>query len=189
MHRNKKHKTITLLISISILLCIDVVMFVMYENKNKPTEDNNDLVIAQNKDSEETKNYELKDLGIIECEKIELNAPVKETVELDVLSTAVGHFEETALYNGNICLAGHNSGTNKNGDDIGFFRRLNELEIGDEVIYHHTFGDYIYKVADIKEISETDFSVLEPTQADKLTLITCVKGQKKLRYCVVCDRI
>lgn len=120
MHKNKKHKTITLLIAISILLCIDVVMFIMYENKNKPTEDNNDLVIAQNDDSEETKKYELKDLGIIECEKIELNAPVKETVELDVLSTAVGHFEETALYNGNICLAGHNSGTNKNGDDIGF---------------------------------------------------------------------
>lgn len=138
---------------------------------------------------EETKTYEIKDLGTVECEKIELNAPIKETIELDVLSTAVGHFEDTALYNGNVCLAGHNSGTNKNGEDIGFFRRLNELEIGDEVIYHHMFGQYIYKVSEIKEVEETDLSMLEPTTSDKLTLITCVKGKKKLRLCVICDRI
>ena len=133
--------------------------------------------------------YEIKDLGTIECQKIELNAPIKETIELDALSTAVGHFEDTPIYNGNVCLAGHNSGTNKNGEDIGFFKRLNELEEGDQVIYHHAFGEYIYKVSEIKEIEETDFSVLEPSTTDKLTLITCVKGQKKLRLCVICDRI
>ena len=135
------------------------------------------------------KKYEIKDLGTIECEKIELNAPIKETIELDILSTAVGHFEDTALYNGNVCLAGHNSGTNKQGEDIGFFKRLNELEEGDIITYHHAFGEYIYKVSEIKEIEETDFSVLEPSTTDKLTLITCVKGQKKLRLCVVCNRI
>ena len=55
--------------------------------------------------------------------------------------------------------------------------------------YNHSFGTYIYKVSEIKEIEETDFSVLEPTTNDKLTLITCIKGQKKLRLCVICDRI
>ena len=51
------------------------------------------------------------------------------------------------------------------------------------------FGQYIYKVAEIKEVEETDLSMLEQTSSDKLTLITCIKGKKKLRLCVICERI
>ena len=194
---SKKNKIIIILSILAIL--IFGMFLILNHNKNQIedglTEDevrtNSDIETNQNVDdsNEETKNYEMNDLGRIECEKIGLNAPIKETVDLDVLATAVGHFEDTAIFNGNVCLAGHNSGTNKNGEDIGFFRRLNELKEGDEVIYHHAFGEYIYKVSEIKEIEETDFSVLEPSTTDKLTLITCVKGQKKLRLCVICDRI
>ena len=186
---SKKNKIIIIL-SILVILLFGMVIIFNY-NKTKTIDTNNGSEISQDdtNNNEETKNYEIKDLGTIECEKIELNAPIKETTNLDVLETAVGHFEDTAIFNGNVCLAGHNSGINKNGEDIGFFKRLNELEIGDQIIYHHTFGEYIYKVSEIKEIEETDFSVLEPSSTDKLTLITCVKGQKKLRLCLICDRI
>lgn len=185
---SKKNKIIIILSILAVLLL--GIVLISNHNKGNEIKTSSDSEISQNDDSkEETKNYEMKDLGTIECEKIELNAPIKETTELDVLATAVGHFEDTAIFNGNVCLAGHNSGTNKDGEDIGFFKRLNELEVGDQVIYHHAFGEYIYKVSEIKEIEETDFSVLEPSTTDKLTLITCVKGQKKLRLCVICDRI
>ena len=185
---NKKNKIIVILSILAVLLL--GVVLISNHNKGNGIKTSSGSEISQNDDSkEETKKYEIKDLGSIECEKIELNAPIKETIELDVLSTAVGHFEDTPIYNGNVCLAGHNSGTNKDGEDIGFFRRLNELEVGDQLIYHHAFGEYIYKVSEIKEIEETDFSILEPTTTDRLTLITCVKGQKKLRLCVICDRI
>lgn len=186
---NKKNKIIIVL-GILVVILLGITLIFHY-NKNNEIDTSSDSEVIQNNndDTEETKTYEIKDLGTIECKKIELNAPIKETTELDILATAVGHFEDTAIYNGNVCLAGHNSGTNKNGEDIGFFKRLNELEIGDEVIYHHAFGQYIYKVSEIKEVEETDFSMLEPSSTDKLTLITCVKGQKKLRLCVICDRI
>jgi sortase A len=185
MNKNK----IILTVSILLLLILGLVI-TLKSLKDNNGKTNSDIEIVQNEIvKEETKNYEIKDLGTIECEKIDLNAPIKETTELDVLETAVGHFEDTAIYNVNVCLAGHNSGTNKNGEDIGFFKRLNELTVGDEVLYNHSFGTYIYKVSEIKEIEETDFSVLEPTTNDKLTLITCIKGQKKLRLCVICDRI
>lgn len=185
---NKKNKIIIIL-SILAVLMLGIVL-ISNHNKENGIKTSSDSETSQNADNnEETKKYEIKDLGTIECQKIELNAPIKETIELDALSTAVGHFEDTPIYNGNVCLASHNSGTNKNGEDIGFFKRLNELEEGDQVIYHHAFGEYIYKVSEIKEIEETDFSVLEPSTTDKLTLITCVKGQKKLRLCVICDRI
>lgn len=186
---NKKNKIIILLSLLTIFL-LGIFLILNY-NKRNVTQTDIDFAINKNDTDNkvETKKYEIRDLGTIECEKIELNAQIKETTDLDVLSTAVGHFKDTAIYNGNVCLAGHNSGTNKNGEDIGFFKRLNELEIGDQVIYHHTFGEYIYKVSEIKEIEETDFSVLKPTSNDRLTLITCIKGQKKLRLCVICDRI
>ena len=186
---NKKNKLIIVLIILAVLILAITLIFRYDKNKDDMKTNSNSEVSQNDNNNEETKNYEMKDLGIIECEKIGLNAPIKETVELDVLATAVGHFEDTAIYNGNVCLAGHNSGTNKNGEDVGFFKRLNELQIGDEIIYHHAFGEYIYKVSEIKEIEETDFSVLEPSTTDKLTLITCVKGKKKLRLCVICDRI
>ena len=185
---NRKNKIILIISVLSIFIFVLILIFI--SNKENEIEANHNIEISQNTNKiEETKRYEIKDLGTIECEKIGLNAPIKETVELDVLSTAVGHFEDTALYNGNVCLAGHNSGTNANGEDIGFFKRLNELEIGDEIKYHHMFGQYIYKVSEIKEIDETDLSVLESSASDKLTLITCIKNKSKLRLCVICDRI
>ncbi|MBE5820154.1 MAG: class D sortase [Clostridiales bacterium] len=185
---NKKSKIILTLL---IILIIVIGIFILIKNENDINQDNySNIANIQDESNENiTTKYEIKDLGTIECEKIGLNAPIKETVDLDVLSTAVGHFEDTALYNGNVCLAGHNSGTNKNGEDIGFFKKLNELEIGDEIKYHHMFGQYIYKVSEIKEIEETDVSVLESTSSDKLTLITCIKNKSKLRLCVICDRI
>lgn len=182
-------KKIIIILSIITILILSIVL-ISSHNKGDSHKTNDNTEISQiDGNNKETKSYVIKDLGSIECEKIKLNAPIKETIELDVLATAVGHFEDTAIYNGNVCLAGHNSGTNRKGEDIGFFKRLNELEIGDKITYHHAFGEYIYKVSEIKEIEETDFSVLEPSTTDKLTLITCIKNQKKLRLCVICDRI
>ena len=129
---NKKSKIILMLL---IILVSIIGIFVVIKDRKDINQDNysNTTNIKNESNENITTQYEIKELGTIECEKIGLNAPIKETVELDVLSTAVGHFEDTALYNGNVCLAGHNSGTNKNGEDIGFFKRLNELEIGDEI--------------------------------------------------------
>lgn len=179
---------IVIIVVISLIIILGICIILKNNNRDsiKTSSDNEQV---ENEISVDTNKYEIKDIGIIECEKIELKAPIKESTDLEVLQTAVGHFEDTALYNGNVCLAGHNTGTNDNGEDMGFFRRLNELVIGDEIIYHHTFGQYIYKVSEIKEIGETDLSVLEPTSSDKLTLITCIKGQRTLRLCVVCDRV
>ena len=121
---NKKSKVFLTLL---VILIIVIGIFVVIKDKNDINLDNysNTTNIQDGSNENITTRYEIKDLGTIECEKIGLNAPIKETVELDVLSTAVGHFEDTALYDGNVCLAGHNSGTNKNGEDIGFFKRLN----------------------------------------------------------------
>ena len=118
-------------------------------------------------------------LGIITIEKIGLNATVKEGTTSDVLLEYVGHIENTATYDGNIGLAGHNRGCKNS-----YFARLNELKIGDEIRYKTKFYERTYVVDNIQVILETDWSLLQSTEENKLSLITCITNKRKQRLCV-----
>ena len=87
--------------------------------------------------------------------------------------------EETAKYDGNIGLAAHNRG-----NEYSYFARINELVPGDEIIYQTKFGERKYIVNTLTEILETDWSLLEQDQTNKLTLITCIKNKVNQRLCV-----
>ena len=128
-------------------------------------------------------------LGIITIEKIGLNATVKEGTTSNILLEYVGHIENTATYDGNIGLAGHNRGCKNS-----YFARLNELKIGDEIIYKTKFYERTYVVDNIQVILETDWSLLQSTEENKLSLITCITNKRKQRLCVqaiekTCNRI
>lgn len=118
-------------------------------------------------------------LGILTIEKIDLNATVKEGTSNDILLNYIGHIEETSIYDGNVGLASHNRGCENS-----YFARLNELEIGDTINYKTKFYDRTYVVDNIKVIYETDWSMLQSTEENKLTLITCISGKKQQRLCV-----
>ena len=118
-------------------------------------------------------------LGILTIEKIGLNATVKEGTTNEVLLDYIGHIEETATYDGNVGLAGHNRGCENS-----YFARINELEVGDIIKYKTKFYDRTYVVDNIQVIYETDWSLLQGTNENKLTLITCIAGKKEQRLCV-----
>lgn len=118
-------------------------------------------------------------LGIITIEKIGLNATVKEGTTSDILLEYVGHIENTATYDGNIGLAGHNRGCKNS-----YFARLNELKIGDEIKYKTKFYERTYVVDNIQVILETDWGLLQSTEENKLSLITCITNKRKQRLCV-----
>ena len=105
--------------------------------------------------------------------------PVKESVELETLEEAVGHFTNTSIYSGNVGLASHNSGTK--GD---YFKNLNKIKKGCEVYYETIFGTRRYVVKTIEVIDETDWTFLQETEDNRITLITCVAGKKDKRLCV-----
>lgn len=155
-------------------------------------------IFSSNKKADETivvgDNEEIKDLEPLEQKKINYddsigtltipdilldNAPIKESVELSTLSEAIGHFTNTSLYSGNVGLASHNGGGK--GD---YFRNLNKIKKGSEIYYQTDFGVRRYIVNIIEIIDETDWSYLQETTENKITLITCVKGQKDKRLCV-----
>lgn len=75
---------------------------------------------------------------------------------------------------------GHNRGYEKN-----YFERLKELEEGDAIIYNFNDFKKEYIVTDNLIIEDTDWTYLENTQENKITLITCVENEQNYRRCVI----
>ena len=115
-------------------------------------------------------------LGIIKIDKIGYEGLIYEGTSLDTLAKGVGHFENSPYLEGNVCLAAHN--TNK------FWAKLHTIENGDRITYTSFLGTKEYEVNNVQEISETDWTLLEDTEENYLTLITCVKGKPSLRLAV-----
>lgn len=88
----------------------------------------------------------------------------------------VGHFAETPKNKGNIGLAAHNRGYK-----INYFRDLKLLQKGDLIIYTYNGEISKYSVNELGIIKDTDWSKLESSSQDKLTLITCLEDEPEYR--------
>lgn len=118
-------------------------------------------------------------IGYLTIESIGIEKyPVKDGDDLETIKTAIGHFADTPLWNGNICLCGHNR------DYKYDFRNLKNIEIGDIVTYQSRFGERVYKVTVKKPISETDWSCLNNSQTNQISMITCIESQPTQRLLV-----
>lgn len=115
----------------------------------------------------------------VQIPKLGLDVHIKEGTTQSVLLQSVGHFENTSTWNGNIALAGHNRGYLCN-----FFENIKKLKVGDEIIYLTKQGKRIYKVQTNKVILGTDWSYIEETKDNRITLITCEENRSDYRRCV-----
>jgi sortase A len=100
---------------------------------------------------------------------IDVDAPVVEGDDWEQLKKGVGHHINSANpgERGNCVLSGHN-------DVFGeVFRRLENLELEDEVIVYTGVQPYRYVVKAKRIVEPTDVSVMYPTTKPVLTLITC----------------
>ena len=118
-------------------------------------------------------------LGILTIEKIDLKAPVKEGSSQEILKEYIGHMPETSKYDGNVGLAAHNRGT-----EYSYFARINELTKGDKIIYKTKFYERTYIVTSKVVIYDTDWTYLQATKDNRITMITCIKDKANQRLCV-----
>lgn len=136
--------------------------------------------MKKSESNEENKSKETKeDIWQVEIPKIDLIAPISEGTSQEVMLEFVGHFENTSEWSGNIGLAAHNRGY-----PINYFSRLKELQKEDKIIYKFKNEIKTYSVNVIKIIEDTDWSYLQKTKDNKITLITCVANQPSKRLCV-----
>lgn len=149
------------------------------EQEKQNTSEQLDNTEDVEKEVTEDDGFEEDLIGSLKIEKINLNGTVKEGSTNEILRDYIGHIEETAKYDGNVGLAAHNRG-----NKYSYFARINELEPGDEIVYTTKYGERKYIVDTKKEILETDWSNLEGTSDNRLTLITCIKNKVNQRLCV-----
>jgi len=159
---------------------------------------NNQVKEQEKKDKEEIKKQERKEEKVKEKEvqtetidiyktnpwriripKLNLDAPITEGTTQEALRRTVGHFETTTKWDGNVALAGHNRGYRCN-----FFQDIKKLKEGDIIVYSTTNGERSYKVVLNKVIEETDWTYLQETQDNRITLITCEENKREYRRCI-----
>lgn len=116
---------------------------------------------------------------ILEIPRINLKAKINFGTTEEVMNEFIGHFDTTGVWTGNIGLAAHNRGY-----PVNYFGRLKELQKGDEIKYTTIYGIKTYKVLVSTIIEDTDWSYLQETEENKLTLITCVENQPRYRRCI-----
>lgn len=117
-------------------------------------------------------------LGTLKIPSLGVSVKVVQGTDSAALAKGAGHFEDTSIWEGNICVAGHNRGANC------YFGQLHTLDIGDKITLTTKLGTRTYSVVSVQKIRETDNSMLAPTTDNRITLYTCVRGQSAYRWCV-----
>lgn len=116
--------------------------------------------------------------GTVSISRVGLSAKIYEGATNESMAKGAGHYVDTAAWNGNVGLFGHNRGSHA------YFAQLKNVKLGDTVKYTTVMGTRSYKVTFAGTISYTDFSYLNAMGDNRITLITCVADQPTLRFCV-----
>lgn len=120
----------------------------------------------------------------IEIPRIDLIAKIHQGTDEETLNKYVGHFEESPVLKGNICLAAHNRGY-----DVNYFEKLKTLQVNDIIIYQYGDKQKIYVVTNMIVIKEDDWSYIKNESKNQLTLITCIENEPTYRLCVQAQEI
>ena len=122
--------------------------------------------------------YSAGHIGTLKIPAIGLTVKVYQGTDSAALRKGAGHFEDTSVWDGNVCLAGHNRGVNNH------FGKIHTLEEGDTITYTTKLGTRTYEVIDVSKIRETDTTDTRSTWDNRITLYTCVRDQSEYRWCV-----
>jgi sortase A len=104
--------------------------------------------------------------AVLRIAALQLEVPIYSGTSEVNLNRGAAHIEGTATlsHSGNIGIAAHRDG---------FFRKLKDIAIDDEVDLDVGERTLHYRVVDISVVSPSDVYVLAPTETASLTLVTC----------------
>ena len=125
-------------------------------------------------------------IGELVIPRVRLSSIVLHGSDAQTLRHGPGHLENTPVpgEHGNVAIAGHRDT---------FFRQLREVKMGDDVFMNTPRGRFRYQVTSAQVVAPHDISVLDHTDDDVITLITCypfwVLGPAPNRFVVRATRV
>lgn len=105
-------------------------------------------------------------LGRIEIPRLNLAVVILQGTTAQTLRLGAGHIDGTAFPGepGNVGIAAHRDT---------FFRPLQDIRAGDEILLQTASGFSSYSVESLQIVDPSDVAVLAPSSASTLTLVTC----------------
>lgn len=122
-------------------------------------------------------------IGTLKIPSLNINMKVWEGETNASMAKGLGHYSSTSGWDGNVGICGHNRGAKYN---IGSIRNL---EIGDTLTYSTVYGTRAYAVILVKTISDSDWSYLQATADNRITITTCLANQPSKRVCVQAEEV
>jgi sortase A len=125
-------------------------------------------------------------IGRLDIPRLDISVIVIEGVRAATLRRAVGHIPGTALpgQQGNVGISGHRDT---------FFRPLRNIRREDMVTLTTLAGEFRYRVVSTSIVRPDNIAVLNPTENQVLTLVTCYPfyfvGPAPTRFIVRAERI
>ena len=122
--------------------------------------------------------YQDGSIGTVSIPKLGINMKVWEGETSASMKKGMAHYSSTSGWQGNVGVCGHNRGSKY---AIG---SIKDLVAGDLITYTTIYGTRTYQVTMVKAISATDWSYLQPSADNRITLTTCLANQPTQRICV-----
>jgi len=121
-------------------------------------------------------------VGVLSIPSLGINnlSVVEDGENLDNIKVLPGHFINTALFDGNVCICGHNFT-----DKSPWFGKLSNIQEGASITWKTKFGIRQYKVTTKQNIAADDWSFLMDTAENRMTIITCLAGQAQTHRILV----
>ena len=117
-------------------------------------------------------------IGTIKIPTLGIDMKVWEGETSESMAKGIAHYSSTTAWDGNACFCAHNRGSKYS---IG---AIKDLKVGDTITYTTIYGTRTYEVSYVGTISSTDWSRLQATADNRITITTCLADQPSKRVIV-----
>ena len=117
-------------------------------------------------------------IGTVKIPSLNINMKVWEGETAESMKKGLGHYSSTSAWDGNVAVCGHNRGAKY------VIGAIKDLEQGDTITYTTVYGTRTYAVETVTVISNTDWSYLQSTADNRITLTTCLADHPESRVVV-----
>lgn len=117
-------------------------------------------------------------IGTVKIPSLDISMKVWEGETNTSMAKGLGHYSSTSGWDGNVGVCGHNRGTKY------VIGSIKNLKLGDTIKYTTMYGTRTYTVSFVGTISNSDWSYLQATADNRITLTTCLADQPAYRVCV-----